>query len=91
MLYYSLIATLPFPFKTARHKGEVVKLSGFLSKMNKKMNIHGSVNWTRKSNVKGKVQKKPDISDLERALYARQMAHSVKTQGTYKSGGKNDF
>ena len=50
------------------------------------MNIHGSVNWTRKANVKEKIQNKPEITDLEKAIYSRKMAHSVATQGNYKSG-----
>ena len=55
------------------------------------MGIHGLVNWTRKANVKEKIQNKPEISDLEKAIYSCKMAHSVKTQSNYKSGEKNDF
>ena len=50
------------------------------------MGIKGAVNFTRKSNIKKKIQNKPDISIHDQAVLARKMAHSLKTQQGYKTG-----
>ena len=75
-------------FKTARQKTTDIKLSGFLSNMNKKLEIKGAVNFTRKSNIKEKIQNKSGVTSQDEAVLSRKMGHSVQTQKTYMTGVK---
>ena len=52
------------------------------------MGIKGAVNFTRKSNIKEKIQNKLGVTTLEEAVLSRKMGHSIITQKTFMTGVK---
>ena len=79
---------MEFYLKLHDKKVMILNCRFFKSNMNKKLKIRGAVNFTRKSNIKEKIQNKPYITTLEEAVLSRKMGHSVATQKTYMTGVK---